>query len=299
MNGSRNISIQQRGHDISIEFFPIKAHPELLKYMMAWGSVGGLIFLLPSVIDLMISRQNDGTLFVLGGIILIPEIIASVFLVGGYFTREYLTITPHAMKLGTITGMLRRETTYHIDRIRNIRLIPSPRRARGTLCFDYPSPKKISGLRHWLGYQPIRAIKFGKRLHEEEAHMVLNAMTDILNFRCHCVERIIFGVVPYVPEQGIADLHNPDVSSLTVPFWRLHQIMIDTNTYNFHLVEQFLTYAVNSIGQDYLKKYVTAHVYGKMENFHPNLWNSLTNLCQQVLAHTYEELSHAAGNNEK
>lgn len=83
---------------------------------------------------------------------------------------------------------------------------------------------------------------------------------------------------------------NPDVAELTVPMKNLEHLVIHTPTHNFHQVEQFLTYAINYIGQDTLKHHVTVHIYGEPDDLHPNLLNSFRNLCQQVKLHASDAL---------
>ncbi len=77
-------------------------------------------------------------------------------------------------------------------------------------------------------------------------------------------------------------LSNVDVSDLNISLSALKRIVIHTGTHNFRQVEQFLTYAVNVIGQKHLKKYVEVFIYEDPENLHPNLRNTLKNLCKQV-----------------
>jgi hypothetical protein len=80
---------------------------------------------------------------------------------------------------------------------------------------------------------------------------------------------------------------NPDISDFTMPMPYLRKIEIYTKTYNFHQVERFITYAVNYIGQEYLKNNVEVHIYDDPNKLHPNLRNSLENLCKCV--EVYEE----------
>lgn len=56
----------------------------------------------------------------------------------------------------------------------------------------------------------------------------------------------------------------------------------DRSAYDFHLVERFLTYALNTIGQNYLRTCVNVYLSGDPEQLHPNLRNTLTNLCKRV-----------------
>lgn len=103
---------------------------------------------------------------------------------------------------------------------------------------------------------------------------------------CSLVHVIVFGNSSgsrFDPHHTIC---NPDVSHLTVPMRRLNSVIIETESYHFHQVEQFITYAVNFIGQRRLRKHVEVHLYGDLEKLHPNLHNSLTNLCKRV--HVYK-----------
>jgi hypothetical protein len=96
------------------------------------------------------------------------------------------------------------------------------------------------------------------------------------------VETIVFGTPPSdaSPEQNT--LWNVDLSSLSIPLPSLKQIIIAVESYDFRLVERFLTYAVNYVGQEHLKKQVIVSVYGDIQGLNPNLRNALTNLCQQI-----------------
>lgn len=76
--------------------------------------------------------------------------------------------------------------------------------------------------------------------------------------------------------------HNPPTEAFTEELPHLKTILIDAETYDFDQLERFLTYAVNHIGQKYLKKKVTAYIYSDPESLHPNIRNSLENLCKKV-----------------
>lgn len=80
-------------------------------------------------------------------------------------------------------------------------------------------------------------------------------------------------------------LLDPDVSELIIPISKLKWIEIYPETYNFHHVEHFITYAVNYIGQEYLKKRVEVHIYDDPDKLHPNLRNTFKNLCKCVEVH--------------
>lgn len=96
------------------------------------------------------------------------------------------------------------------------------------------------------------------------------------------VRTVFFGTVRSDAMISAYTVVNPEVSALTMPPLAVTQIIIDADSYHFHQLEQFLTYAVNHIGQVYLKNTVEVSVYGNIENLHPNLRNSLTNLCKRL-----------------
>lgn len=118
-----------------------------------------------------------------------------------------------------------------------------------------------------------------------EARRLVDTLTDMIAFRCHTAQRIVFGE-PSAPDvDPLLTLHNPDVSTLTMPFFHLKQIDIDADTHDFQQVERFLTYAVNVIGQAYLKKCVEVRIYGDAEHLHPNLRQNFEYLCRHVTVH--------------
>jgi hypothetical protein len=39
---------------------------------------------------------------------------------------------------------------------------------------------------------------------------------------------------------------------------------------------------VNYIGEDYLKEHVAVHVYGNLDDMHPNLRDAFANLCKSA-----------------
>ena len=93
---------------------------------------------------------------------------------------------------------------------------------------------------------------------------------------------LLFGDLNVKPTHRRITLKNPNVGHLTVPMPALQHIVIHIPTHAFHSVERFLTYAINHIGQDYLKKYVEVHIYGDSTQLHTNLRNTLKNLCKQL-----------------
>lgn len=102
------------------------------------------------------------------------------------------------------------------------------------------------------------------------------------------VDTVIFGqgVLPQLPL--ITYLLNPDVIKLTTSLSRLRAVIVDTQTYNFHQVERFITYANNYIGTDYLKNNVEVQVCGDPEKLHQNLWNLFNNFFKVVNVRRYK-----------
>jgi len=80
-------------------------------------------------------------------------------------------------------------------------------------------------------------------------------------------------------------LHNPDTSDCALPFNRLKRVIIATADYDFLLLERFVTYAVNYIGQKHLKHHVEVDIYGSLDGFHPHLYNNFSNCCKHVTLH--------------
>jgi hypothetical protein len=103
---------------------------------------------------------------------------------------------------------------------------------------------------------------------------------------CEAIEVVRFGVT----EQPHVNLQtcwvNPDVSVLAVSLPSLKRVEIETDTYSFHAVERFLTYALEYLGQQYLKHQIDVHLYGNPEHLHVNLRNSFTHLCRHVITHS-------------
>jgi hypothetical protein len=78
---------------------------------------------------------------------------------------------------------------------------------------------------------------------------------------------------------------NPDTSNLMLPLNNLKQVVVYTDSYDFHLLERFFTYAINYIGQKDLKKEIEVHIYGDVEHLPDNVRNNFTNLCKGVISH--------------
>lgn len=86
-----------------------------------------------------------------------------------------------------------------------------------------------------------------------------------LNKASSLVRVVVFGKYSETNTDWQQTVVNPDVSQLPIALRRLHTIIVETSSYNVLQLEQFLTYAVNCIGQRHLKKHVDVHVYGEPE----------------------------------
>lgn len=98
-------------------------------------------------------------------------------------------------------------------------------------------------------------------LDDEHEYVRMEAVAVLENL-CPLVHTVLFGHTVSEEFDQRHTLWNPDVSNLIVPMLELRTVVIHTETYDFHQVERFLTYAVNYIGQKHLKKNVEAHIYG-------------------------------------
>lgn len=235
------------------------------------------------------------------------------------FEKERIQILQDHFIIGKGIWNIADTTAYLIDHIHQLRQVPQDKRKQGTLCFDYHAPYTISHhisinqtspsrwhrmkatfllvlyflttdtRRLYEGFRrqppkeslPLSTIVvFGKSLTIEATTALLITLSEIFTLRYHLIEDIVFSdsLLPDLPTMR----QNPDGSTLTVPFFRVKRIHIDTETYNFHHIERFLTYAINTIGQDYLKQIVEVYLYGQPEKLHQNLRNSLDNLCKLV-----------------
>lgn len=116
---------------------------------------------------------------------------------------------------------------------------------------------------------------------------------------CHCLSRLVktcktvdvnittllFGTPSSSSSTQESIWQNPDLTDVPLPLMHVTQVIIDAATCDPRLVERFLTYAVNFYDQKYFRKHVEVHLYGDSEKLHPNLRNSLTNLCTHVSVH--------------
>lgn len=99
------------------------------------------------------------------------------------------------------------------------------------------------------------------------------------------IERVIFTQQGCEGGESVRTLRNPETQRLHIPVRALTRICIHPETADVYLIERFLTYAVNTLGQAYLKRAVTVRLYGDARHFPKHLTNLLTNLCKGVFMH--------------
>jgi hypothetical protein len=127
-----------------------------------------------------------------------------------------------------------------------------------------------------------RAIKVLVKACHDIEESVQDAARDALEMLYASVKTVVFGEGHLPITDAWPVWQNPEATELTTPLSGLKIIGIHVPTHDFHRVEQFLTYAVNYIGQKHLKAHVIVHIYGEPARLHPNLLNTLTNLCKSV-----------------
>ncbi len=106
-------------------------------------------------------------------------------------------------------------------------------------------------------------------------------LTELLS----SVKIVIFGDIHVKDARKRITFTNPDVEALTIPMKHLEHLVVHIQSYDFHRLERFLTYAVNYVGQQHLKHNVVVHIYGNTEDLHPNLLNTLKNACKETDFH--------------
>ena len=122
---------------------------------------------------------------------------------------------------------------------------------------------------------------------EDIVENVRQEAVTALNKACPVVRVVMFGQKnTFEPRhEHTQSVLNPDVSNLSAPMSSLRRIIIDSTTHDFHMVERFLTYAINALSQNYLKYQVNVDIIGNPEELHVNLWNTINNLFEHVHVH--------------
>ena len=125
------------------------------------------------------------------------------------------------------------------------------------------------------------AVESLTRLLEDKDSNIKNKVTELLEKVCPQIIEIIFGKFP--SNNSKTCIKNLETSQLTIPMSSLTKVLIDADTYNFDMVERFITYSINYVGQKHLRKKVEVHIYGDPDKLHQNLLNSFRNLCRKVI----------------
>ncbi len=104
--------------------------------------------------------------------------------------------------------------------------------------------------------------------------------------KCKAVEIAIdtvrFGVFPLEETPSPTLWQHPDVLQFQLPLRRLRRIEIDADTANPIEIERFLTYALEYMGQEFLRLNVVAQLRGSPDALSKNLRNNLSNLCKRI-----------------
>jgi hypothetical protein len=214
--------------------------------------------------------------------------VTSATLLSGILNKELTIFHDDQITIKTtFLGLTKQEAAYEFRRMQNFRFLQEPPKGQGYLQFEYDE----------------QTVECCQALSGPEAQILYTRITDMMTYRCHAVEEIVFGTSlqsddalsekEAFSEKGALSkteascriLHNPDVVSLTTPFFHLKHLHIHIGSYDFYQLERFLTYAVNYIGEDYLEEHVEAHLYGNPEKLDTNLRNNLMNLCKEVHEH--------------
>lgn len=141
--------------------------------------------------------------------------------------------------------------------------------------------------RDWEALVPFGApvMPFLLNIANDPDREIRQQVAETLKTTLASVKVVMFGNLRINESRKQITVANPEVDRLTIPMEALDHLVVHTPTYDFHQLERFLTYAINYIGQTHLKTYVTAHIYGDPDKLHPNLRNTLTNLCAGIEFH--------------
>lgn len=96
---------------------------------------------------------------------------------------------------------------------------------------------------------------------------------------------VFFGNIAVIRKNSYHGWPNPEAHQIPRPLVSLKRIHLHAATYDFHLVERFLTYAVNSFKAGYLKANVSVEIYGDLAKIYSNLLNNFKYLCKRVNVH--------------
>jgi hypothetical protein len=137
---------------------------------------------------------------------------------------------------------------------------------------------------HLIGAFGAQAIPVMLRhIHEKDVR-IRRYLDDMLSQICGQVKTVVFGEADQLSAEPSSIVYNIDAANLPYPLGKIQQIVIFPESAEFRLMERFLTYAVNRVGEKILKKQVSVRIVGRAERLHPNLLNNFTHLCKSVSA---------------
>ena len=146
----------------------------------------------------------------------------------------------------------------------------------------YPYVRETAAKALWkIGVPAVEPLI--RALGDGDSYVRKNA-TDTITKIYSQITEIIFGEIP--SNNTRTCVKNLETSQLTIPMSGLTKILIDADTYDFDIVERFITYAINYVGQKHLRKKVEVSIYGNPDKLHPNLLNSFKNLCKKVVMYS-------------
>lgn len=122
-------------------------------------------------------------------------------------------------------------------------------------------------------------------LRKDREWRVRQRVHDTLQQVCAMVDTVTFGAAAWLDCSAACTLQDLDVTDLDIPLPALQRLFIAADTHDFYLVERFMTYAVNIIGQQRLKDQVDVHIYGDPDKIQQNLLHNFQHLCKHVISH--------------
>lgn len=231
-----------------------------------------------SVIEALGQRNDDHSIMLLAKALndTSPHLRARVVSLLGAI-KDYRVVEPLIAALNDSEFNIRRHAIEHLGRIGDSRAIR-------------PLVQILKTNQPFLQEQAARSLDtfWDARVISELLQLLQSINTfggdevrKLLTTLLPVVETVVFGKNEYDIFDMTTTLYDPNVSALTLSMINLKTIAISTEHYEFHLIEQFITYAINTIGQVLLKKQVVVEVYGAQE-LHPHLWNNLQNFCKTI-----------------
>lgn len=146
-------------------------------------------------------------------------------------------------------------------------------------------PKRCGGIRIQCTHEWLEMALTSLLETPEEQAWFVECLASCLEYLMACTRTRIVRFYDHASTEGVPShvLLNPEVSSWESPLFTLERIEIYAASYTFHQVEQFLTYAVNTLDRAYLKHAVEVDIIGDRADIPSSLYNSFANVCRSVL----------------